>query len=82
MLLIQNDITNEFLTPDEIEKLTGSNQKRTQIKWLQEKQWEFSVTNKGGITIGRWYARLKMSGVALKDVAVDTSDVPHFDKVS
>lgn len=82
MLLIQNDIADEFLTPAEIEKLTGSSQKRAQIKWLQDKQWEFSISNKGAITIGRWYARLKMSGVALKDVAVDTSDMPHFDKVS
>lgn len=82
MIVLQNDITNEFLTPVEIVKLTGSSQKRTQIKWLQERQWEFSVTNKGDLTIGRWYARLKMSGIALKNVAIDNSGEPHFDKVS
>lgn len=80
--LIQNEISNEFLTEEEVEELTGASQLNVQLNWLKEKEWEYSVNHKNKVKIGRWYARIKMSGISTKAVEIGSMKLPNFDKVS
>lgn len=82
MLIIQSDLATEFLTDDEIQELTGSKQLKQQMDWLNGKQWEYAINRQNKVKIGRWYARIKMAGVALDNVKVDTANKPRFDRVS
>ncbi|WP_416240452.1 DUF4224 domain-containing protein [Methylophaga sp. OBS3] len=80
--MTNNDITNEFLTSEEVRELTGTAHINSQIEWLKDNAWHFTVNRKNRVIIGRWYARTKLSGVIPKEVQLDTANEPYFDRVS
>lgn len=82
-IIVQSDIHDEFLTKEEIERITGYSSMRGMMSWLDDKQWEFGVNHKNEIIIGRWYARLKMAGVSLQNIELEqTTYLPNLDKAS
>jgi len=76
--LIQNDITLEFLSHDELKELTGSHQLRKQIDWLKDGDWHFELNHRNRVLVSRWYLRLKMSGVTFSTVSIDSNGEPDF----
>lgn len=77
-VLIQNEVASEFLTDDEVQELTGCKQLKQQMDWLTDQGWQYSVNRLNRIKIGRWYARIKLSGIALETSSVDTKNIPRF----
>lgn len=80
--MTDSDITTEFLTSDEVKELTGTSFVNVQIDWLKEHNWQFVVNRKNKVIIGRWYARMKLSGIMLKEIPLETANQPYFDRVS
>lgn len=82
MLLIQNTINNEFLNEDEIEELTGAKQLTNQVQWLIDRDWQFELNRKNRVMVGRWYARLKLSGIELKNIESHQAEIqPNFGSI-
>lgn len=54
-----------ILTHAELAKLTGANQSRLQIGWLQANCWVFFRTRSGRPVVGRLYANLRLANVDL-----------------
>jgi len=77
-LLINADLTSEFLSHEEVKELTGTQQLKRQLTWLQERDWQFEVNHRNQIMISRWYLRWKMSGVTLSSLTLDKTTEPDF----
>lgn len=75
------EIPNEFLTDDEVVKLTGTDKPALQIKRLEKNGWKFCTAlddkNRKIPVIGRYYTRLRMSGY----VGDESKKGPKFDMV-
>lgn len=53
----------EFLNADELAEVTGYKYVSHQCAWLKENGWTYVVNAAGRPIVGRWYARLRLSGV-------------------
>mgnify|MGYP004445170887 FL=1 len=79
-LIVNNEIDSEFLTPDEVKKLTGASHLRSQICWLKKECWEYSLNKQNQILIGRWYFRFKIAGIAII-TNIPSMEIPNFEKI-
>lgn len=52
------------LTPEDLARLTGGRQKRTQIRWLQDNQWQYTLDRHGHPIVSRAYHDRRLSGTA------------------
>ena len=57
------EFQSETLADEELATITGHQIPSKQIQWLTENHWEFVLTGARRPTVGRVYARLKLSGV-------------------
>lgn len=75
------EIPNEFLSDDEIVKLTGTDKPALQIKRLEKNGWKFCTAlnerNQKIPVVGRYYTRQRMSGI---ENSVSKKG-PNFEKV-
>lgn len=53
-----------FLTPEEIEQLTGYLIHAKQIEWLRNRAWKFEISRTGRPIVLRSYAESKLSDEA------------------
>lgn len=73
-------LESEFLTPEELEGITGSKQSAGQLAWLNKYHWVYHTTGANKPIVGRLYARLKMAGIT--PAALSTGGwVPPMDNV-
>lgn len=56
-------LESEFLTPEELEGITGNKQASSQCAWLDSNHWTYHKTAANKPIVGRLYARLKMAGI-------------------
>jgi Domain of unknown function (DUF4224) len=66
------------ITPDELERLTGSPQAGLQIDWLKANGWAYTLTRAGKPVVGRLYANLKLSGVEVATIVQPSAWQPDF----
>lgn len=52
---------NEFLTPEELETLTGYEKPKKQTEWLRNHSWNYVENAKGIPVVSRTYCRQKLS---------------------
>lgn len=49
-----------FLTPDELEELTGYSMRSKQSMWLQKRDWVFEISRLGRVKVLREYAKMRL----------------------
>lgn len=54
--------TDAHLTPEELARLTGGRQKRTQIRWLEDNKWHYTTDRHGHPIVSRAYHDRRLSG--------------------
>lgn len=50
------------LEPEEIARLTGGRQKRTQIRWLEDNKWIYTLDRHGHPVVSRAYHDRRLGG--------------------
>ena len=55
-----------FLTPSELETLTGYAQNGRQRRWLDSHQWRYESAANGRVVVSRAYAESRLSGIPQK----------------
>ena len=74
-------IDSEILTPNELGSITGRIHKAHQITWLRAEGWKYALNAAGNPIVGRWYARMKLSGVELSEsFGLHMRNEPDFSK--
>jgi hypothetical protein len=53
----------EFLTADELAEVTGYKHVASQREWLDKNGWSYVVNASGRPIVGRYFARLRLSGI-------------------
>lgn len=53
-----------FLSPDELQTLTGYALSAWQKRWLDKHQWKYERAANGRVVVSRAYAESRLSGVA------------------
>jgi hypothetical protein len=53
----------EFLNADELAEVTGYKYVSHQREWLNKNGWVYVLNAAGRPIVGRWYARMRLSGV-------------------
>jgi hypothetical protein len=56
-----------FLTPEELEQLTGLKQAKSQIKWLQRKGYVYEISATGVPVVSVRHVEAKLTGNAGND---------------
>lgn len=68
----------EFLTADELAEVTGYKHTRSQRDWLDRNGWNYVLNAAGRPIVGRYYARLKMSGITPTISGAEPAWKPDF----
>ena len=55
---------SETLAHEELVEITGSAWAAKQIAWLDENGWKHHKNRSGAPIVGRWYARMRLAGIA------------------
>lgn len=53
----------EFLSATELGEVTGYRHSASQREWLDKNGWHYVLNASGRPVVGRYYARLRMSGI-------------------
>jgi hypothetical protein len=56
------------LTKEELTKITGRPTVAAQIRWLDDKQWAYTLSADRGVIVGKLYAHLRLAGLHPVDV--------------
>ena len=68
----------EFLNADELLEVTGYKHVASQKEWLDKQGWHYVCNAAGRPIVGRWYARMRMSGITPTSTGVEPSWKPNF----
>ena len=55
-----------FLTPSELETLTGYAQNGRQRRWLESHQWIYETRRDGRVVVSKAYVESRLSGIPQK----------------
>lgn len=69
---------SEFLTVDELVELTSYKHVAQQRQWLDKYEWKYAINAAGRPIVGRWYARLRLSGVRPTESGMQSAWRPDF----
>lgn len=74
---------SEFLTPEELEEITGYKHAGHQKDWLEKNSWTYVLNGSGKPIVGRWFARMRLAGVKPTETgALTTSWQPDFSRLN
>ncbi|GAB2721586.1 DUF4224 domain-containing protein [Comamonas sediminis] len=65
-----SDKDSEFLSDDEVSRVTGYKQAAPQREWLDNNGWVYTVSGAGRPIVGRWFARLRMAGMKAVNITL------------
>lgn len=71
---------SEFLTQDEVAEVTGYKHVTSQREWLDKNGWAYVLNSANRPIVGRWFARMRLSGVQLTaaGVVMQSASRPNF----
>ena len=69
---------NEFLNADELSEVTGYKHVASQKDWLDKQGWHYVRNASGRPIVGRYYARMRMSGITPTKSGVEAAWQPNF----
>ncbi len=76
--IIRMPMAGEVLPSAELAQITGCANQGDQARWLAERQWLHHCNDAGELVVGRLYARLKLCGIDLHDVAAECIGLPRI----
>ncbi len=62
------------LTEAELARITGKPSMKSQMKWLQDNQWEYTLSLDKGVVVGTLYAHLRLAGLHPAHVAAPAAN--------
>lgn len=72
-------IETEFLTPEELNEITGYCRQTEQREWLDRNGWPYALNASGRPVVGRWFARMRLAGIQpTESGAIATAGLPNF----
>lgn len=69
---------SEFLTPEELEEITGYKHVGSQREWLDSNGWQYVLNAARRPIVGRWFARMRLAGVQPTTAGPAHSWAPDF----
>jgi hypothetical protein len=73
---------SEFLTADELVEVTGYKHAASQREWLDKNAWHYVLNAAGRPIVGRWYARMRLSGITPTFSGAQPAWRPDFSTLS
>ena len=78
--LFELPIITEYLSPEEVQGITGVARKGDQVAWLEAHGWRYVRNRAGEPIVGRMYARLMLAGIDSQGAASAlSSGVPAWE---
>ncbi len=68
----------EFLTPEELVEISGYKHPGSQREWLDKNGWCYVMNAGGRPIVGRWYARMRLSGITPTATGGQSAWKPDF----
>lgn len=68
----------ECLTADELVEITGYQHAASQRGWLDRNGWCHVLNAAGRPIVGRWYARMRLSGLTPTETGIQSGWKPDF----
>lgn len=75
-------IDAELLTADELVEVTGYKHPASQREWLDKNGWCYVLNAAGRPIVGRWYARMRLSGITPTVSGAQPAWRPDFSTLS
>jgi hypothetical protein len=69
---------SEFLDQDELIIITGYKHIASQREWLDKNGWNYVINGAGRPIVGRWYTRMRLSGIKPTATGMQSTRQPDF----
>jgi hypothetical protein len=73
-ITLQISLPDELaLSHEELIEITGRTTVPAQMKWLDDKEWTYTLSADKGVRVGKLYAHLRLAGLHPVDVAHESA---------